>query len=111
MQKDTFIQTNYSKAQQKMKGISILIVSTMKMGAAQVIYAAEYEDSSCASPYRYSTYTATCLNGRTTIQCNTRAYMRVCSDCKSNNTCNNNVLVLLFFWFVIHNGLVSCVVT
>jgi hypothetical protein len=75
----------------KMKGIStmllvliVLIVLTMKMTFAQVVYQADYPDSACAStPYRYSTYTSTCLNGVTATQCDTRAiYVIVPAVCQ-----------------------------
>ena len=87
--------TNRSEASTKMNRIAtmilVLFVLTMKMASAQVVYQADYEDSSCsASPYRYSTYTSTCLNGRTATRCDTRAYMCVCNDFVSNNTCSTD---------------------
>src|SRR4051812_32331426 len=71
--------------------ILVLIVLVMKMTLAQVVYQAEYEDETCSvSPYRYSTYTATCLNGRNATKCDTRAYVRVCNDCSSTAICSTN---------------------
>jgi hypothetical protein len=68
--------------------VLLMMVLTIQMASSQVVYQADYEDASCGSaPYRYSTYTSTCLNGRTATRCDTRAYMNVCSNCVSNNTC------------------------
>jgi hypothetical protein len=76
----------------KMKGIStmllVLIVLTMKMTFAQVVYQADYDDSTCSTaPFRYSTYTTTCLNGCSAVQCDTKAYLRLCNNCNANSTC------------------------
>jgi hypothetical protein len=87
----------------------VMMILTLQMASSQVVYQADYEDASSGSaPYRYSTYTATCLNGRTATRCDTRAYLNVCSNCVSKHPfgghgrkSNQNM-----FWVILWNQIV-----
>jgi hypothetical protein len=64
------------------QNILFVIVATFCVHCwAQTVLQTDFEETTCATPYRFTLATSRCLTGRTATRCDTRAYVNRCYDC------------------------------